>query len=107
MTPPRRSARLVAANISQRRERLQRRVEEPSEPDALALACLADAIHAVVPVAGFEQRNSVDSNREALIECKRAMFEDRAAPLGDGGLKKRFNLAGMQFRSVEEWDRFV
>src|SRR5258708_23025660 len=105
--PPGRSAPLVAANISQRRERLQRRVEEPSEPDALALACLANAIHAVVPVAGFEQGNSMHADRKALVQPKRAMFEDCAALLRDRGLKKRFNLGSVQRRADEEPARLV
>ena len=98
-----RSSRRISANGA---NAWQRRVEEPSEPDALALACLADAIHAVVPVAGFEQRNSVDSNRKALVQSKCAMFEDGAALFGDRGLKKRFNLARVELRPVEERDRF-
>ena len=38
---------------------LERRVEQPAEPDALALAQFADAVHAVVPVAGADQRQAV------------------------------------------------
>src|SRR5208282_675767 len=107
VTPPPRSARILAAGIRQRRKRQQRRVEEPPEPGTLALARLADVVHAIVPVARPEQRDSVDANREALVERARAVFEDRAALLGDRGLKERFLLAGMQLRSVKEGDRFL
>lgn len=34
----------------------QRLQQEPAKPDALALALLADAVHAVVPVAAEDQR---------------------------------------------------
>src|SRR5208282_1356385 len=107
VSPPRRSARILAANIRQRRKRHQRRVEEPSEPDALAFASLADAVHAVVPVARPEQRNTVDTDREASIERQRAMLEDGGALLGNRGLKERFSLAGIERRTVEEGHRFV
>ena len=40
-------------------EALQHVVQEKCEPDALALAAGADAIHAVVPVAGTDQRQAV------------------------------------------------
>ena len=44
-------------------------------PDALALAGLAYPVHAVVPVARAEQRNSVLADREALAESKSAVLE--------------------------------
>src|SRR5208282_6790338 len=107
VTPPPRSARILAAGIRQRRKRQQRRVEEPPEPGTLALARLADVVHAIVPVARAEQRNSVDADREAMIERPRAVFEDRAALLGDRRLKERFILAGTELRTVQEGNRFL
>ena len=44
-----------AAAIGQARERRKRSVEKPGEPDAFALAVLADPVHAVVPVARADQ----------------------------------------------------
>src|SRR5208282_3098163 len=106
-TPPRRSARILAADIRQRRKRQQGGVKEPAEPGTLAFARLADAVHAIVPVARPEQRDSVDANRQAMVERPRAVFEDRATLLGDRGHKERFILAGTQFRTVKEGDRLV
>ena len=40
-------------------------VEEPAEPDALALAARADAVHAVVPVSRAHERQSMAADREA------------------------------------------
>ena len=58
-------------------KRSQRRVQEPAEPDALAAACDADAIHAVVPIAGAEQRQAVRADRQTRIERAHAMLEQR------------------------------
>ncbi len=43
----------------QRRELAQHFAQEESEPDAFAAALVPDAIHAVVPVAGADQRQTV------------------------------------------------
>src|SRR4029079_5465584 len=48
---PRSGALRLAARLGELGERPQVRVEEPGEPDALAPAFAADAVHAVVPVA--------------------------------------------------------
>jgi hypothetical protein len=53
------AARAVSPRASASGAKRQRRIEEPAEPDALALALFADAVHAVVPVAGAHQRQAV------------------------------------------------
>ena len=53
----------LAARGGERRESRQRRVEEPAEPNAFAFALFADAVHAVVPVAGADERKSVAADR--------------------------------------------
>ena len=57
----------------------ERRVQEPAEPDALALALASDAVHAVVPVAGAHQRQAVAADGEAAVEGARAVLEERRA----------------------------
>ncbi len=59
-----RPSQVVASASSPRacasgRERIERGVQEPAQPHALAAAVLADAIHAVVPVASADQRQAV------------------------------------------------
>ena len=49
----------AAAALADRREVVQHGHEEPAEPHALAAALVADAVHAVVPVAGADQRQPV------------------------------------------------
>jgi hypothetical protein len=49
----------------------------------------------------------VDADREASVKPARAVLEDSAPLLGDRRLKERFGLAGLQFRTVKEGDRFV
>ena len=80
---PRCGAGRVAARVGERREGAERRVKQPAEPDALALAKFADAVHAVVPVAGADQRQSVRADLEAGIEPARAVLEQRADLVGD------------------------
>ena len=54
-------------------------MQEPSEPDALALALFADPVHAVVPVACTHERKPVPAHGEARIERPRAMLEQSRA----------------------------
>ena len=71
-------------------------VQEPAQPDALALARLADAVHAVVPVAGADQRQAVRAGGEAEVEAARAMLEQRRRLVGLVGLEVEIVLAGPQ-----------
>src|SRR5205807_6602630 len=52
---PYRGARLLLASFRQGRKGRQCRVQEPAEPDALALAQLTDPVQAVVPVTRADQ----------------------------------------------------
>ncbi len=77
--------------------------EQPAEPDALALAALADPVHAVVPVAGADQRQAMGAGQgEALVEAARAMLEQRRRLVGLVGLEEGVVLAGRERRAVEE-----
>ena len=73
----------------QRRERVERGVQEPAQPHALAAAVLADAVHAVIPVAGADQRQAVRAHVERALESAPAMFEQawRSASPSDGSKK--------------------
>ena len=82
-------------------------MQEPAEPDALALALGADPVHAVVPVARAEERERVDADREARIERARAVLEEGRLVVGDHRLEERLVLALPQRRAVEERDPFV
>ena len=53
---------------------MQRGVQKPAEPDALAAARGADPVHAVVPVAGAEQRQAVRADGQARIQRAHAML---------------------------------
>ena len=107
MRAPAFRARRLAARLRQRRESRQRRMQEPREPDALALAFFADAVHAVVPVAGPDQGQAVPAERQAPIERQRAMLEQRRGLFGYLGLEEAVGLASLQRRALEERNDFV
>ena len=94
----RRGTVCFATRIGEGREGGERRVQEPTEPDTLALAAFADPIHAVVPVAGTDQRQAMDADREALVEPARAMLEQGGHLVGNGGLEEAVMLAGRKPR---------
>src|SRR4029079_18101516 len=50
--------------------------QEPGQPDRLAAPLLADAVHAVVPVAAAHQWQAVRADAQAAIDRARAMLED-------------------------------
>ena len=62
--------RQVAASraVAERRELVQHDDEEPAEPHALAAALVADAIHAVVPVARADERQAVRAVLQRAID---------------------------------------
>src|ERR1700726_3150970 len=56
--------------------------KEESKPDAFAFAVPADEIHAVVPVAGSDQRQPMRAASEAMQDCPHAMLIDIRALVG-------------------------
>ncbi len=50
-------------------------MQEPAEPDAFALAALAYPVHAVIPVAGADQRQTVRSGGKTFVQREYAMGE--------------------------------
>ena len=73
---PRRGPACFPARLGDRNEGHQCRVEEPAEPDAFTVAFFADAVHAVVPVAGPHQRKPMDAELKRGVERESAMLED-------------------------------
>ena len=96
----RRAARRAGANRSSVACRNQR------EPDALAPPAGADSIHAVVPVARAEERQTVRADREARIERERAVRVER---LGRRRLRsaEQLLLAGRERAALEKGDGLI
>ena len=66
---------LVAAAARHRAETGQHVEQEEAEPDALALPTFADAVHAVVPVAGGDQRQAARAEQvQAALQRAHAML---------------------------------
>ncbi len=78
------------------RELPDHRDEEPCHPHALALAVLADPIHAIVPVTGAEQRQAVRAHRQAGVDRPCAMLEQRARLLRRLRCEEIVGLVGTQ-----------
>ena len=57
--------------------------QEERQPDALALAVLADEVHAVVPVAAAHQRQAVLAEAQAVVDRADAVLVERADVVGD------------------------
>ena len=92
----------LLARRGDRDEGGERCVQEPAQPDALALARLADAIHAVVPVAGAHQRQAVRAGGEREVEAAGAVLEQRRRLVGLGRLEIEVVVGGLQGRAVDE-----
>ena len=76
-SPPGR-ARKLAARLGDASKGGQNGVQEPSQPDALPPALIADSVHAVVPVARTDKRQAVYANRQAPVEGRHAVVEQRS-----------------------------
>src|SRR6185436_14293815 len=75
---PRRPRRVSLA-LGQHRELPEDLGEEPPQPHALATALVADAVHAVVPVADSDQRQTVRSGGETALDRTHAVVVERGA----------------------------
>ena len=67
----RRTDRHAAARLAESHEHF---IQEESQPDAFALAVLAHQVHAVVPVAGADERQAVLAEAEAPQNGPHAVF---------------------------------
>ena len=61
----------------ERRKRAEQRGQKPAEPDAFALSLRADFIHAVVPVAGADQRQPVTPSLQRPRDRAGAVLVER------------------------------
>src|SRR5207302_5180718 len=68
---------------------------------------LADAVHAVVPIAAAEQRQTVGAEREALVEAARAVLIEGAGFVRDGRLEGVLVLCGLESRAFQERNHLI
>src|SRR5690606_19960175 len=93
------------ATFRQWREQLDGAREQPAEPDALALAAFADAVHAVVPVARAHKGQAKRAREfEALVEAAGAVFEQRGGFGRLRGMKEGVVLAWSKRWTLEKRD---
>src|SRR5207237_146165 len=64
----------LAASLRERGEVRQESEQEPAVPNALALSAAAHAIHAIVPVAGAHERQSVRSEAATMLQGAHAVL---------------------------------
>src|SRR5206468_8533509 len=69
---------------------------KPSEPDALAFAAESDAVEAVIPIASFDQRQSMRTGAGGPRDGPPAMFEQRALRVGNDRNGEAFCLLGLE-----------
>ncbi len=85
-----RSAPLVlAATLREPCELPERRVQEPAEPDAFALALRPDPVHSVVPIARAHQRKPWRPTARLRSSARAQCSKSVAVSLGDRRLKVR------------------
>ena len=101
------SAAGLPALLGDARELAEVGVEEPAEPDALALAVRTDAVHAVVPVSRAHERQSMTPDREAPIEGPRAVLEEGRGFGGHLRLEVTIDLARRERRRRKKRHRLV
>src|SRR5439155_26699754 len=75
---------------------------KPSEPDALAFAAESDAVEAVIPIASFDQRQSMRTGAVGPRDGPPAMFEHRALRVGNDRNGEAFCLLGLGRVRFEE-----
>src|ERR1700751_3392628 len=51
-------------------------VKEEAQPGAFAASCRSDAVHAVVPIAGANERKTVGSGGKSFVDRSNTMFEE-------------------------------
>src|SRR6185312_6710623 len=105
-SPCNRTARF-AARISEASKCVQCCIHQPSKPDALALAPLADAIHSVVPVTRPHQWQTMTAHREALVKSTSAMLEQSGGLVRNCRLKEAIVFSCRKLRPFEERYNFV
>ena len=107
MSKPIRAAGAVPASTRNRNPFHEGRVQDPREPHTLALAALADAIHAVIPVARAHQWQPMFADRQTLIERPRTVLIERGALFSNIGQEVGVVLAGLQGSSFEKLEILI
>ena len=74
---------IFAARFAKRGEFVQHIAQEPRHPHAFAFAVHADAVEAIVPIAGANERQIVRAVSAAFFNGAAAMLKDRGALLGN------------------------
>ena len=97
----------VGTRLGDRDEGGERAIQEPAEPDALALALLADAVEAVVPVPGADQWETVGADAETAVDRCCAMVVEGSLPRRWFRLEVQVVLIGLEERSLQIRDRLV
>src|SRR5205085_3560424 len=97
----------IIARLANGRELRERRVEKPTDPDALALAPVPDAVHAVVPIARTHQRQSMRARLQTPIKRARAVFVQRGCLSRNCWLRVRLVFVLFQRRRFDERDYFI
>ena len=90
------------SKVGNRRELVQHVMKEPAEPDALAAAFRADAVHPVVPITTANQRQPVNAGREAAIDRAHAMLEKGRRLARSHWRPIGLDLSGRKRRGLEE-----
>ena len=103
---PARRARIAACG-GHRRQRVDGGQHEPAQPAAFATALRADRVHAVVPVAGADQRQAVRAAGEAGVDRQRAVLVQRRLPVGHFGLEEGIGGAVGDRLALQERQLFV
>ena len=98
---PPRGEREFAARLRQRSKGIERGVQEPAQPHALAAAMFAHAIHAVVPVARADERQAVHAEIGA-VQPAAAMLEQRGRLIADLRLEETVVPLARQRRTLDE-----
>jgi hypothetical protein len=79
MQPPGFSALALASRIRNLGKFPENGMQEPTQPDALALALHSNPVHAVIPVAGSYQWKAMATDSEASVQRAGAVFKERCA----------------------------
>ena len=77
-------------------------MQEEPEPDALAAALPAHAVHPVVPVAAADQRQPVRAGRQAPVDRAHAVLEERGPLRGHARLAVGLLLVRRERRGLQE-----
>src|SRR6185312_5843498 len=97
----------IAALLGDRCQRGDGGQEEPAQPAAFTAAGGAHGVHAVVPVAGADQRQAMRADGEAAVDRARRVFVQARHVVTVAGREERVGRAVLARRAGQPWQRFV